>query len=107
MINIITNIEPTKKLNIKELITFISKLLNIDDFSISVSYDEKLCKRLSTENIEINAALDYNEKLKHFNLILKNSKKTTEIICHEMVHAKQYLFNELKLNKIDIDNYFL
>ena len=106
MIEIITNIKH-KNIDIEELIKFTLKTLNIDNVSISISYNKLVCENMSTAKTTINALLDKTSKLHHYNLILKEKYNAPEIICHEMVHLKQYEKEELKLNKNDLDNYFV
>jgi hypothetical protein len=107
MITVITNIKPTKKLDIEELIIFVLKILNVDNVSIAVSYNKEICDNMSTKDIQINALLDKTIKENHYNLILREKYNAKEIICHEMVHLKQYHYGELYLNKNDKDNYFI
>lgn len=106
MIEIITNIKH-KNIDIEELIKFTLKTLNIDNISISISYNKLVCENMSTAKTTINALLDKTSKPHHYNLILKEKYNAPEIICHEMVHLKQYEKEELKLNKNDLDNYFV
>lgn len=107
MINIITNIKPTKKLNVEEIIQFVLKRLHVDNVEISVSYNKSICERLSTKDVQINALLDKTPKDHFYNLVLREKYNAPEMICHEMVHLKQYENGELEINKTDLDNYFL
>ena len=49
MITVITNIKPTKKLDIEEIIIFVLKILNVDNVSIAVSYNKEICDKRHVE----------------------------------------------------------
>lgn len=92
-------IESPKKFDVEELIKFLVKELNITkDFNLSIHYNEKLLNKLSTDNIEFEALLQQSTPELYVLFVRKSKAGLAQIICHEMVHLKQYVSENLKMS---------
>ena len=92
-------IESSKNFDVEELIKFLIKELNITkDFNLSIYYNEKLLNELSTDNVEFAALLQQSTPELYVLFVRKSKVGLAQIICHEMVHLKQYVSGDLKMN---------
>jgi hypothetical protein len=94
---IINNIEPQKKFDVIELLNFLASELKIsDEVELMLFYNPKLLNALSTKDIEYNAILQ-NPIPHHYTLMLRDNLTSLNLIlCHEMIHLKQYESGLLK-----------
>lgn len=92
-------IESPKNFDVEELIKFLVKELKITkDFDLSVHYNEKLLNKLSTDDIEFAALLQQSTPTFYVLFVRKFKAGLAQIICHEMVHLKQYVNGDLKMS---------
>lgn len=92
-------IESPKKFDVEELVKFLVKELNITkDFDLSIHYNEKLLNKLSTDDIEFAALLQQSTPTLYVLFVRKSKVGLAQIICHEMVHLKQYVSGDLKMS---------
>lgn len=79
----------------------LTQILNIEDIELNVYINDRFVSRFDTADIEIKAILQGFPEMKKYVLYLKKnigSLELLEIICHEMVHLKQYYSGDLRLN---------
>ncbi len=92
-------IESPKKFDVEELINFLVKELKITkDFDLSIYYNEKLLNELSTDNVEFAALLQQSTPELYVLFVRKSKVRLAQIICHEIVHLKQYVSGDLKMS---------
>lgn len=80
----------------KIILTEILKLPNVE---LQIVTDDKLVKKFDTDTVEMQALLDRLPVPHKYCLHLRGvlSMSILSIICHEMVHLKQYESGDLKL----------
>jgi hypothetical protein len=92
-------IESPKNFDVEELVKFIVKELNIpEDFELTICYNERLLDKLSTDDIEFSALLNQHTPKLYMLNVRKIKGGLSSIICHEMVHLKQYMSGDLKMS---------
>ena len=100
IVNVNTNIKTDYSIEVVcKLI--LNKILNITDVNLLIVDNDKLVKRFDTTDIEIQAFLQGYPILKKYVLYLRDgiSKGMLfHIICHEMIHLKQYYDGKLRLD---------
>ena len=84
---------------IEKLINFCLGYLRIPEVDIYVMYNDSILDRFSSKDIEIEALLYKNPIKSSYNLyVRKNLSNIKNVICHEMIHLKQYEDNRLYLD---------
>lgn len=92
------NIESPKKFDVEELIQFVADQLGIDeDVELSIMYNDRLLKRLS-KDVEFQALLHSPIPHNYVLMVREDVSGLQYIICHEMVHLKQYESGRLKMS---------
>lgn len=77
----------------------ITQILNLTDVTLNIVNDDRTLDKFSTEDVQILAIL-YKTKLPHTYMLYLSSnlhKELLSVICHEMVHLKQYESGDLDL----------
>lgn len=89
---IINNLKPIKKFDIEELLNFLASELEIsEDVELALFYNGKLLDKLSTDDVEYSALLQpYPIPKKYSLMVREDASSLNQILCHEMVHLKQY-----------------
>ena len=91
-------IKSPKKFNVEELLNFLAAYLDItDDVQLTITYNNKLLNRLSTDKLEFMAIL-CNPIPKHYILYIREGYASQYTLCHEMVHLHQYERGDLKIS---------
>ena len=94
------NIDSPKNCNIEELINYIADTLNIsEDSELTLMYNDKLLDQLSKGEVEYEALLQNPIPDKYVLFIKSDASGIPIIICHEMVHLKQYDSGKLKMSQ--------
>lgn len=95
----ITNyIESPKKFNVEELLQFVAEQLGIgEEVELTVMYNDRLLDRLS-KDVEFQAMLQNPVGHKYLLMIREGVAGLQYIICHEMVHLKQYESGRLAMS---------
>ena len=94
------NIDSPKNCNIEELINYIVDTLNIsEDSELTLMYNDKLLDQLSKGEVEYEALLQNPIPDKYVLFIKSDASGIPIIICHEMVHLKQYDSGKLKMSQ--------
>ena len=94
-------INSPKKFNIEELIQFVAQRLNIsEDVELSLVYKNRLLDMFS-KNMDCKAILIHPREKQYILMLKEDVTGLQYIICHEMVHLKQYESGDLKMK----DNY--
>ena len=78
----------------------LTQILNIQDITLDVYTNDKLVSRFDTDDVKISALLDGHPEYKQYSLHLRSDIPYFDllsIICHEMVHLRQYHNKQLKL----------
>lgn len=92
-------ITSSKKFNIEELLTFLAQDLGIsDNVELTITYNNKLLKNLSTNDLEFIAIL-CNPIPHTYVLYIKEGCCSNYTLCHEMVHLQQYERGDLRISK--------
>lgn len=92
-INITNLIKSPKKHDITTMVEIICRdIIDYNDISILINYEDKLLNKYSTQDIQLEALLDKLPLEHHYNLFIRSDSSTsiTSIICHEMCHLDQY-----------------
>jgi hypothetical protein len=93
-------IESPKNFNVEELINFITQILDInDEAELTLMYNDKLLNQLSKGDVEYEALLQNTIPNKYILMIKSDVSKLHIIICHEMIHLKQYDAGKLKMSR--------
>lgn len=93
-------IESPKKFNVEELVNFIAQTLNIsNEAELTLMYNDKLLNQLSKGNVEYEALLQNPIPNKYVLIVKSNASGLHIIICHEMIHLKQYDSGKLKMSQ--------
>lgn len=78
----------------------LTKILNIQDIQLNIYTDDRTVSKFDNDDIEILAILDGHPEIKIYTLFLRSyvtGSTLLKIICHEMVHLKQYYEGNLRL----------
>lgn len=78
----------------------LTQLLKIEDVELVVLTNDKVISKFDSSDIEMQALLQGVPERHQYRLTLHsriNQSMLTAIICHEMIHLKQYEKGELKL----------
>lgn len=94
----VTNhLNPSKKFDIEELIEFLSDALEIsDNVELTLIYNNKLLDKLSNQ-VDYSAFL-FSPQPHHYILYVREDIDLSYVICHELVHLKQYESGNLKVS---------
>lgn len=93
-----SNIKSPKKFDVEELIQFLADQLDInEDVELSIIYNDKLLERLS-KDVEFQALLSNPIPHNYVLMVKEDVSGLQYIICHEMVHLKQYESGRLKMS---------
>lgn len=96
----ITNhIKSPKNFNVEELIEYIVSVLEINpEAELTLMYNDKLLNQLSKGDIEYSALLQNPIPNQYILFVKTDVSGLQTIICHEMVHLKQYDSGKLKMS---------
>lgn len=78
----------------------LTQILKIEDIELSVFTSDRQVSMFDTDDLEVRAILQKTTIKNHYVLTLRSDVKYYEllsVICHEMVHLKQYVQNKLDL----------
>ena len=78
----------------------LTKIFNIKNIQLNVYTDDKTVSKFDTKDLEMSAILDGHPQIKTYTLFLRSTIRYYDllpIICHEMVHLKQYHEGRLEL----------
>lgn len=99
---LITNINPKKNWDFKDLIQFIlTDYYDHDNITLYLTYNNKICDHFSTDDLKIDALLDKAPVNHAYNLVVREYADLKTIIPHELIHLHQYEIGDLKLNKFE------
>lgn len=85
MNKILTNIE-----GVEEVAQFAMGYLGIDGVTLAITRNEVYLRRLSSNNCEYEALLSKAKVDGMYNLVVRDEDPKPIVICHEIVHLKQY-----------------
>lgn len=97
----ITNhIKSPKNFNVEELIEYIASVLEINPKAeLTLMYNDKLLNQLSKGDVEYSALLQNPIPNQYILFVKTDVSGLQTIICHEMVHLKQYDSGKLKMSQ--------
>ena len=97
----ITNhIKSPKNFNVEELIEYLATVLEIDTKAeLTLMYNDKLLNQLSKGDVEYSALLQNPIPNQYILFVKTDVAGLQSIICHEMVHLKQYDSGKLKMSQ--------
>lgn len=97
----ITNhIKSPKNFNVEELIEYLATALEIDTKAeLTLMYNDKLLNQLSKGDVEYSALLQNPIPNQYILFVKTDVSGLQTIICHEMVHLKQYDSGKLKMSQ--------
>ena len=80
----------------------LTQILNIKDVMLTIVTKDDLITHFDSDNLEFQALLQGHSELHQYRLVLHSRiypGELAQIICHELIHLKQYEKGELKLVK--------
>lgn len=97
----ITNhIKSPKNFNVEELIEYIASVLEINPKAeLTLMYNDKLLNQLSKGDVEYSALLQNPIPNQYILFVKTDVSGLQTIICHEMIHLKQYDSGKLKMSQ--------
>ena len=96
---VINHINSTKKFDVEELLNYLAQVLEIsEEAELTLMYNDNLLKQLSKGDIEYSALLQNPISNKYVLFVKSDVGGLQIIICHEMVHLKQYDSGKLKMS---------
>lgn len=96
---VINHINSPKKFDVEELVNYLAQVLEIsEEAELTLMYNDKLLKQLSKDDIEYSALLQNPIPNKYVLFVKSDVGGLQIIICHEMVHLKQYGSGKLKMS---------
>lgn len=96
---VINHINSTKKFDVEDLLNYLAQVLEIsEEAELTLMYNDKLLKQLSKGDIEYSALLQNPISNKYVLFVKSDVGGLQIIICHEMVHLKQYDSGKLKMS---------
>ena len=84
-----------------DIFEFLMQHLGLDGVMLTVTRNERLLDRLSTEHLELRIILVPSELPHTYTLVTRTNKIMPIAFCHEMVHLMQYESGRLKMNNDD------
>lgn len=98
VVKVLANIK--SKYNIETVCKIIlTQIIKLQDVELQIITNDRLVKKFDTKDVEMQAILDGHQLTHKYTLHLRSNLLTDilEIICHEMVHLRQYEVGDLKL----------
>ena len=91
------HVKSSKKFEVEDLLNFLAQDLNISEKTeLTITYNEKLLDRLSSD-VEYSALL-HNTLPNKYVLYVREGNVSQFVLCHEMVHLKQYEDGRLSMS---------
>ena len=89
----------TKIESVRQLADFAMQYLDIDGVTLTIVPGARLLQRLSGPDYELHAAI-FKTAVDHaYQLVVDCYRPASLVICHEMVHLKQYEDGRLSIDK--------
>lgn len=79
----------------------LTQILGIEDIVLTVANNDSQIKIFDTDDFELKAMLIHNSNLPNYTLLIRSDVGAGEIlsiVCHEMIHLKQYYNKDLELD---------
>ena len=84
------NLKSSKKFDIEDLLNFLAERLSIpENVELSLFYNDKLLKNLSTEDVKFEALIQNPVPHKYVLFVREDVWGLQYIICHELIHLSQ------------------
>ena len=100
----VVNWKATNKMGSYDPVTvckiILTQILKIEDITLDVITNDKVVSKFDTKDLEMAALLDGHPEMGRYILHLRSTVSPYEllsVICHEMIHLRQYYSNQLRL----------